>query len=298
MIGIHEYGSGPQALKILQLLTARPNELVTRKDVKEALWPGQAFGDFDSRMNFAVRRLRAVLRDDAERPRYVKTVRNAGYMFIAPLRAQGVASTETSAGIGQRNAIESCNAARPASLFSRLGWLGAGSSRFPKDFAVSVAVLILLTLALLGVWRERGTNRAKAFSEQSVSEAQDGPMIAQVSRIAPAERQRIVITGQGLGLHVPYARTDSPYLAIRNKTAGWAAGRMVPYDWDEVMVDVESWNDKQIVISGFSGDYGKSPWKLSAGDEIEIAVWNPQSGLGPALYHTKVTAESEHSGYS
>jgi len=37
----------PQALKILSLLASRPNQLVTRGDIKDALWPGEGHGDFD-----------------------------------------------------------------------------------------------------------------------------------------------------------------------------------------------------------------------------------------------------------
>ncbi len=91
---------------------------------------------------------------------------------------------------------------------------------------------------------------------------------------------------------MPYSHTDCPYLAIRDKTGNWAAGRLIPQNWDEVMVDVESWTDTEIVSSGFSGDYGKNGWKLNVGDEVDVAVWNPQSGAGPALYHVKVTAPS------
>jgi hypothetical protein len=55
-----------------------------------------------------------------------------------------------------------------------------------------------------------------------------------------------------------------------------------------VTLSVESWQDKQVIVSGFSGAYGSGLWKLSVGDKIEIAIWNPQSGRGPALYHLRV----------
>lgn len=74
-----------QAQRILVLLTTRPNQLVSRKEIKDALWAGQSHGDFDSRLNFTVRKLREALGDDAEQPRYVQTVRKAGYTFIAPV---------------------------------------------------------------------------------------------------------------------------------------------------------------------------------------------------------------------
>jgi hypothetical protein len=116
------------------------------------------------------------------------------------------------------------------------------------------------------------------------------PEIISVTPVLPRARQKIVIKGEGFGLHVSYVHTDSPYLAIRDLTTHWAAGRIIPQNSDEVMVDVESWTDTEIVVSGFSGDYGANGWRLAAGDELEVAVWNPQSGMGPALFHVTVTA--------
>ena len=95
-------------------------------------------------------------------------------------------------------------------------------------------------------------------------------------------------------MHTPYKNADTPFLAIRDKTARWAAGRIIPQNWDEVTLDVKSWEDTQIELSGFSGSYGSGDWRLTTGDEIEIAVWNPQSGHGPATYRTVVTIASAH----
>jgi DNA-binding winged helix-turn-helix (wHTH) protein len=75
----------PQLLRVLVMLAERPGELVTRKEMKEALWQGQSYGDFDSRLNFVVKKLREVLGDDAEQPRYIQTVRGSGYRFPVDL---------------------------------------------------------------------------------------------------------------------------------------------------------------------------------------------------------------------
>jgi DNA-binding winged helix-turn-helix (wHTH) protein len=61
----------PQAFRILTVLVRRPNELVTREEIRKILWPGESAGDFDSRINFEIRKIRDTLRDDADRPRYV-----------------------------------------------------------------------------------------------------------------------------------------------------------------------------------------------------------------------------------
>jgi excisionase family DNA binding protein len=148
--------------------------------------------------------------------------------------------------------------------------------------AFLAALLTFACFAILLSFVLRSRGRALLSTDDSK------PEISSVSPILPQARQRIVIQGRGFGLHVPYANTDTPYLAIRDDSARWAAGRILPHNWDEVMLNVESWTDNQIVITGFSGDYGKNGWKLTAGDKLEIAVWNPQNGVGPALYHVRV----------
>ncbi len=281
----------PQALKVLGILAGRPDELVTRKELQEALWPGQTYGDFDSRLNFAVKKLREALGDDAEQPRYVQTVRNAGYRFIAPVREPLTLSSVLPNSAGQSIPDEST---LPQ---SRWGTLVAGSGfRLGRGgmFLVFATVLLVVLAAAAGlVMRQREAGQfvsAEAKTPGATASVEYEPQIASVSAIQPQARQRIVITGRGFGLHVPYVHTDSPYLAIRDLSAHWAAGRIVPHNSDEVMVDVESWTDAEIVISGFSGDYGKGGWKLAAGDDLEVAIWNPQSGVGPGLCRVTVVS--------
>ena len=69
--------------RILELLTAQPGELVTRERLIAHLWPRTTYIDTDAGLNTAVRKLRAVLHDDADAPRFVETVPRRGYRFIA-----------------------------------------------------------------------------------------------------------------------------------------------------------------------------------------------------------------------
>jgi len=275
----------PQPLKILALLAAYPNELVTRQQIREALWPGELHGDFDSRLNFAVNKLRETLGDSAEHPRYIQTVRNAGYRFIAPVRSG--AEISSIGGDGQPK----------PELVSTAGDSGSARGfhlRWRVFLAAVVAVVaVVLTFGVLLAWRG-GANPSAHWEGNTPTGlvSVDGvPQISAVSPVFPVARQRIVIRGRGFGLHVPYSHTDSPFLAIGDITRDWAAGRMVPHNWDEVMLDVESWTDREIVISGFSGDYGKSGWVLAPGDQLEVRVWNPESGLGPAEFSVVVSSE-------
>ncbi|MGE0812872.1 MAG: winged helix-turn-helix domain-containing protein [Vicinamibacterales bacterium] len=74
-----------QPLKVLTLLVDRPGEVVTRDDLRQALWGDQSFGEFDVGLNAAIRRLRRALADSADVPRYIETLPGRGYRFIAPV---------------------------------------------------------------------------------------------------------------------------------------------------------------------------------------------------------------------
>ncbi len=278
----------PQALHILALLASRPNQLVTRKEIRDALWPDESHGDFDSRLNFSVKKLREALGDNAERPRYVQTERKAGYRFIAPVRSSELRSARVRSPLDSSSSATDVTALPPGTTP-----VPAAPSGLHFGRTVFLAALVAFAcFAVLGIFilRARGNGPPISTTDHPSSTDDSRPEIASVTPILPQARQRIVIQGHGLGVHVAYAHSDSPYLAIRDDTAHWAAGRLVPHNWDEVMVDVESWTDDQIVISGFSGDYGKKGWKLTEGDELEIAVWNPQNSVGPARYRLQVAS--------
>ena len=74
-----------QPFQVLRLLIANAGEVVTREELRQQLWPEGAFVDFDHGLNKAVNRLRELLSDSAERPRYIETLPRRGYRFIAPV---------------------------------------------------------------------------------------------------------------------------------------------------------------------------------------------------------------------
>ena len=72
-------------LRVLTTLLERPGELVTRDELRDALWPADISVDFDIGLNNAVNRLRSALSDSADNPRYIETVGRRGYRFIFPV---------------------------------------------------------------------------------------------------------------------------------------------------------------------------------------------------------------------
>jgi len=121
------------------MLAERPGALITRKEIKEALWPDESYGDFDSRINFAVKKLRETLADDAEQPRYVQTVRNAGYRFIAPVREPPSVSVALQGDLGFLSST---------GKLARDGGLGAK----PRPRLAWILLATTLGLGLFAIW--------------------------------------------------------------------------------------------------------------------------------------------------
>jgi TolB-like protein/DNA-binding winged helix-turn-helix (wHTH) protein/Flp pilus assembly protein TadD len=79
-----------QPLEVLLLLLARNGEVVTREELKRRLWPAGTFVDADDGLNTAVRKLREVLGDSADRPLYIETIPRRGYRFIGTMENEAV----------------------------------------------------------------------------------------------------------------------------------------------------------------------------------------------------------------
>jgi DNA-binding winged helix-turn-helix (wHTH) protein/Tol biopolymer transport system component len=81
-----------QPFQVLALLLERPGDLVTREEIQKRLWPADTFVDFDHSLNTAINKIRGVLGDAADSPRFVETLPRRGYRFIAAV--EGVAAAE------------------------------------------------------------------------------------------------------------------------------------------------------------------------------------------------------------
>jgi eukaryotic-like serine/threonine-protein kinase len=76
-------------MEVLFLLVERRGQLVTREEIIEKLWGKNVFLDTDNAINTAIRKIRQVLKDDPEQPRFVQTITGRGYRFIAQVAEVG-----------------------------------------------------------------------------------------------------------------------------------------------------------------------------------------------------------------
>jgi Tol biopolymer transport system component/DNA-binding winged helix-turn-helix (wHTH) protein len=74
-----------QPFQVLVILLEHPGEVIPREELRRKLWTADTFVDFDNGLNTAINKIREVLGDSAENPRFVRTLPRRGYRFIAPV---------------------------------------------------------------------------------------------------------------------------------------------------------------------------------------------------------------------
>jgi DNA-binding winged helix-turn-helix (wHTH) protein len=133
----------PQPFKLLVLLVSKAGALVTRDEIRDALWPDGTYVDFDQAVNFSIRQVREVLGDSAERPLFIETVPRRGYRFIAPVQS------------GERRAEEGATVRLQKALWQNVAELRLAEARRQRytKLAVALAVLGVAIAAAALFWR-------------------------------------------------------------------------------------------------------------------------------------------------
>ena len=90
-----------QAFRALAHLVNHAGDVITREELRRELWADDTFVDFEHGLNVTIARVREVLGDDADQPRYIETLPKRGYRFIAHVEAP-VETPEGRAECGQR----------------------------------------------------------------------------------------------------------------------------------------------------------------------------------------------------
>lgn len=118
-----------QPFQVLVALLERPQDVVTREELRQRLWPEDTFVDFDHGLNTAVAKLRDVLGDSASTPRYIETIAKRGYRFLAEVQtvadqqpaqegpaalgSKPVGSSEPLSGSAQADRVTHADGAQP-----------------------------------------------------------------------------------------------------------------------------------------------------------------------------------------
>jgi len=133
-----------QPFCVLSILIERAGQVVSREEIRAKLWDTDTFVDYERSLNSAIRKLRAVLGDSQESPRYIETVPRLGYRFIAPVEV--MTSSTVEAPVPATSASRSAASEATAVAFPGRHW--------SRILAASTVVVALV--AIYFVWfRER-----------------------------------------------------------------------------------------------------------------------------------------------
>ena len=129
-----------QPARILTLLVSRPDEVVTREELRQLVWTDDTFVEFDASLNAAITKVRRALRDSASAPRFIETVPKRGYRFLADVQGLRPGCESTAA---TRDVVAAPSA--PSDIEAR---------QAPPNVrrAHKVALLAIVAATLLSAW--------------------------------------------------------------------------------------------------------------------------------------------------
>jgi Tol biopolymer transport system component/DNA-binding winged helix-turn-helix (wHTH) protein len=78
-----------QPFEVLAALLERPGETVTDGELSRRVWPDGTHVEFEHSLSTAILKIRRVLDDSADNPRFIETIPRRGYRFIAPVQLAG-----------------------------------------------------------------------------------------------------------------------------------------------------------------------------------------------------------------
>jgi Tol biopolymer transport system component/DNA-binding winged helix-turn-helix (wHTH) protein len=138
-----------QPFQVLTILLEQSGEVVTREELQKRLWP-ETFVDFEHNLNTAINKIREVLGDSSESPRFIETVPRRGYRFVAPVNGVTPAA--------QTSIVET--QARP---------VPRGSRRFFR-LHLNLAPALLLAILLGGIiWRAESTRMPRIIGSRRLT---------------------------------------------------------------------------------------------------------------------------------
>ena len=179
-----------QPFQVLRLLLLANGEVVSREQLRAALWPEDTFVDFEHGLNTAVRKLRQALEDSAENPKFVETLPRTGYRFIAPVEwAPKPSSKPETRGLVTTAAEESTPVAE---------------SNPPRRRRMLTAITLSLMLAVgFALWSRGPASRTELSESQLTRHSSDNPLIG----VAISPDGKYLLFADTVGVHITLLQT-------------------------------------------------------------------------------------------
>jgi DNA-binding winged helix-turn-helix (wHTH) protein len=122
--------------QVLLVLIHNQGEIVTRDQLKQALWPADTHVNYDANVNTTVNKLRQALGESTEKPAYIETIPRKGYSFISTAEFSNIPFPQQIEAASN----EAEQAPRPAA-----------SSSYAADGSKKWLTLVIIGLILAGI---------------------------------------------------------------------------------------------------------------------------------------------------
>ena len=187
--------------RVLLRLLERPGALVTRDELRSALWPSDTFVDFEHGLNTAIKRLRDALGDSADTPRFIETIPRRGYRFIAAIESRPPAAASPEQPHGLRA--------------SPLRWMQIG---------LGIGLLVSTVVLVMTIVRRPPASSAAVLTHLNVvvTPAEQLRTTDPMERTRPS-RTAIALSPDGRLLAFTGRRGDQQHLYLRPLDAGEAS---------------------------------------------------------------------------
>jgi DNA-binding winged helix-turn-helix (wHTH) protein len=126
--------------QVLIVLLQKQGEVVTRDELKQALWPADTHVNYDANVNTTVNKLRQALGESTDKPQYIETIPRKGYSFISTAEF-----SETAFPVSLSAKVPGSD---PASADSAAGTSSGESARSSRWLTVIIVGLILAGMLL------------------------------------------------------------------------------------------------------------------------------------------------------
>ena len=185
----------PQPAKALALLLLHAGEIVSRDELKAAVWGAETHVDFERGIAYCISQIRSALGDTAENPRFVQTIPKRGFRFIAP-----VASASARDDTGELRPDPEYDT-KPAETFNK--WV-----TIPLVLALlAVAVGLAVETFRTPPFQERVVIAVSVFDNETGATEYDRPVAGLsdlvVERLTKVDPNRIAVIGNAAVLRQP-----------------------------------------------------------------------------------------------
>jgi Tol biopolymer transport system component/DNA-binding winged helix-turn-helix (wHTH) protein len=287
-----------QSFVVLATLLSRPGELVTREELRKALWPKETYVEYDQALNASVNRLREALRDSADSPRFIETLPRRGYRFVGSIEpfveSSAIPSEQVaaSASVPAKRRIRWIGILGVALVIGAVSWSFLGGRDAPQRAPRLTPLTTLPDRETAPAFSPSAHEFAFAWNGDSSGSGGFDLYVKSVEsentlRLTRTPAQQLIPAWSHDGRHIAFIRSagaDSGIFLV--PALGGDERRLIGGEMPEGALTHLAWSadDKELLYTGFGPNGGRSLFRLSLDSlqpqlvKLPVSCWDAGAG--------------------